>query len=218
MHNIEIGKSLPNRKFLKLSFQKGSEIQPGIIGIGGLQEIIISLYDKNGNFCWIQDDRDITHFELNNIGLKVPQLHDLIKIELCPKLEIDESQLITDNDINFHLPNIGDKIYIVGYPYGYSALGEGEPTAIVLTRFVASKHIHGRTTEVLLDGPGAPGMSGGPVFIETMNNISLIGIYTGLIYPDYQINQNDKTTALGTFSFLNMWWFYQNEWPPYNSL
>jgi hypothetical protein len=42
---------------------------------------------------------------------------------------------------------------------------------------------------VLIDGIGAPGMSGGPVFIERNQKLILYGIYTGLIYPDYDINQ-----------------------------
>ena len=139
MHNIEIGRTLPNRKFLKISLQASSEVHNGIIGIGGVQEIVIPLYDDFGNFTWIQDDIDIPHFELNNIGIKVPCRHDLVKLELPQTILVDEFQLIMDYDINFAMPSLGDKIYIVGYPYGYSALGENNPTPIVLTRFLSSR-------------------------------------------------------------------------------
>ncbi|SFC72298.1 hypothetical protein [Flavobacterium phragmitis] len=59
---------------------------------------------------------------------------------------------------------------------------------------------------MLIDGPATPGMSGGPVFVERDHNLLLIGIYTGLLYPDHYINQNEKTTALGTICPLAVWW------------
>ena len=106
---------------------------------------------------------------------------------------------------------VGEKLYIVGYPYGYSALGTEQPTAIILTRFIAAERIKDRQTEILLDGPGAPGMSGGPVFIEHDAVLYLLGIYTGLIYPDHVIEKNEKTTALGTMSNMVLWWTVENE-------
>ncbi len=86
-----------------------------------------------------------------------------------------------------------------------------QPTPIVLTRFIAADRVKDRQSEVLLDGPGAPGMSGGPVFIKQNNMWKLYGIYTGLIYPDHVIERNEKTTALGTCSNLALWWTVENE-------
>lgn len=99
-----------------------------------------------------------------------------------------------------------DKIYIVGYPHGYSALGDEQPTPIVLTRHVASSRIKNRTMVLLIDGIGSKGMSGAPVFIQRNEKLILFGMYTGLIYPDYVSNtkekENDKFSALGVVNNL----------------
>jgi len=211
MHDIEIGRNLPNRKFLEVNLQKCTNSQPGIQLIGGNQSSILPLYDNQGIPLWIQNKEDVPHESLNNIHLKVPYWHDAIKLELPKEMSLSDMQIIKENQIFKDLPMVGEKIYIVGYPYGYSTLGLEEPTAITLTRFIAANQIKGRITEMLLDGPGTPGMSGGPIFIERGNILFLLGIYTGLIYPDYIIEKNEKTTALGTMSNLIMWWRVDNE-------
>lgn len=55
-----------------------------------------------------------------------------------------------------------------------------------------------------MDGAGAPAMSGGPVFVERESGIYLLGMYTGLIYPDHVIDANEKMTALGTCSNMTL--------------
>jgi hypothetical protein len=57
-----------------------------------------------------------------------------------------------------------------------------------------------------LDSGGAPGMSGGPVFVERDNDIALLGLYTGIIYPDPAIEPNRKVTALGSCANLSSCW------------
>jgi hypothetical protein len=211
MHNVEVGRNLPNRKFLEVNLQNCENPQPGIQSIGGKQSMILSLYDEKNKPLWIQNSQDVPNHSLNNIQLKVPFWHDTIKLLLPDTISLSEMQIIQEKDIFDNSPLIGDKVYIVGYPYGYSALGLEQPTPIVLTRFVAADRIKDRHSEILLDGPGAPGMSGGPVFLERNNTLLLLGIYTGLIYPDYVIEKNEKTTALGTMCNLLLWWNVQNE-------
>lgn len=208
MHNVEVGRSLPNRKFLEVNLQNCDTQQAGIVVIGGNQSTILSLYDDNNKPLWIQDSEDVPNYSLNNIGLKVPFYNDVVKLLLPETISVFKTQLIKEDEIlKNKLPLIGDKVYLVGYPYGYSALGLEQPTPIVLTRFIAARRIKDRQSEILLDGPGAPGMSGGPVFLEHNDTLSLMGIYTGLIYPDYAIERNEKTTALGTMTNLSIWWF-----------
>jgi hypothetical protein len=57
-----------------------------------------------------------------------------------------------------------------------------------------------------LDSGGAPGMSGGPVFVERDDEIALLGVYTGIIYSDPVIERNEKTTALGSCANLSSCW------------
>lgn len=211
MHNVEVGKNLPNRKFLEVNLQNCETRQPGIQAIGGNQSTILTLYDKNNKPLWIQNSQDIPNHSLNNIQLKVPFWHDAVKLLLPETISLSEMQIIKEDEVFKNSPFIGDKVYIVGYPYGYSVLGLEQPTPIALTRFVASDKIKDRHSEILLDGPGAPGMSGGPVFVERNNSLLLVGIYTGLIYPDYVIKKNEKTTALGTMCNLVVWWSIKNE-------
>jgi len=86
-----------------------------------------------------------------------------------------------------------------------------QPTPIVLTRFLAADRIKDRQSEIPLDGPGAPGMSGGPAFVGRDNSLHLFGIYTGLIYPDYMLEKNEKSTALGTCRNMAVWWAVESE-------
>lgn len=207
MHNIDVSKGLPNRKFLEINLQNVANRQPGVQAIGGKQSTILPLYDKTMKPLWVQDGQDIPNYSLNCIQLQVPFWHDTIKLLLPEGLTVSDFQLVKEGDIlKENSPFIGDKVYIVGYPYGYSSLGLEQPTAIVLTRFVASNRIKDRNSEMLLDGPGAAGMSGGPVFLERDDTLLLVGIYTGLIYPDHVIEKYEKTTALGTMSNLVVWW------------
>lgn len=210
MHNVEVGRTLPNRKYLQVNLQNCVTHQPEIQVVGGNQTTILELYDSNGIPKWIQDKHDKPNFSLNSIGLKVPDWHDAIKLLLPKTIVLSEVQSIKSDDIFRSIPSLGDKVYIVGYPYGYSIFGIEQPTPIVLTRFMAAIRLKGRSREMLLDGPGAPGMSGGPIFIEHENRLLLIGIYTGLIYPDFIIDSNEKTTALGTMTNF-AFWFMDNE-------
>jgi hypothetical protein len=49
-------------------------------------------------------------------------------------------------------------------------------------------------------------MSGGPVFVERDNAIALLGVYTGVIYPDPAIERNRMVNALGSCVDLSLCW------------
>lgn len=213
MHNIEIQRRLPNRKFLEINLQNKENPREGVEIVSGSQNLILPLYDKQNLPVWIQEKQDSPNYELNNIGIKVPFMHDVVKLLLPKNLSISKLQIITKDETIIKDPFLAEKIHIIGYPYGYSSLGLEQPTPIVITRFIASYQIKDRYREMLIDGHATPGMSGGPVFVERDDNLLLIGIYTGLLYPDHIINQNKKTTALGTICPLAAW-FAQIEIEP----
>lgn len=205
-HNIQIGLTLPQRRYLHVALQGADKRQPGVEVIGGLQTLVLPLYDEGRHSpqpVWLQDDQHIEHPDLNAIGIYVPFWHDLVKLKLPAGLEVSTFQPIEQDMVvpgNVALIAPGDKCVVVGYPYGFSAFGPEQPTPVALTRFVASDRVAGRHRQFLLESIGAPGMSGGPVFIERDDELLLVGVYTGLIYPDYAQASNEKVTALGTVS------------------
>jgi hypothetical protein len=220
MNDIKIGRSLPNIASLRVTLQNYEVRQPGIEVIGGNQSITLPLYngeENNRHSVWIQERKDQPHIDLNSINIKVPSWHDVVKIPLPKDVAVSDMQTLSGDDIYMNTPMIGDKLYIVGFPYGYSALGLQQPTPIVLTRFLAANSMEGRVMDMLMDGPCAPGMSGGPVFVEHSNALYLTGMYTGLIYPDYLNEKYEKTTALGTYCNMIMWWKDENKFSEVDS-
>jgi hypothetical protein len=155
---------------------------------------------------WFQDKAHVAHPDLNAIKIFVPFWHDAVRLELPNSVRLSDVQVLEENDAfpGNTLLTPGDKLYIVGFPYGFSAQGAEQPTPVVLTRFVAATRIAGRHQDILLESTGAPGMSGGPVFVERGSSIHLLGIYTGLLYPDSPLKKNEKHTALGTCSDLSL--------------
>lgn len=209
MHNLRIGNQLPNRSALNITLQNSETRQPGLTVVGSNQELIVPLYkNRNTPFepVWYQDKQDTPQADLNAVGLRVPFWHDAVKIKLPPTLNVSDIQVVDERYCFESLLNPCDQVFVVGFPYGYSALGMGQPTPIVLTRHVAATRIEGRQREILLDSAGAGGMSGGPVFIETPSGFLLVGLYTGLIYPDHVVKGNEKVTALGTCCDMAICW------------
>ena len=217
MHNLKTGRDLPNRTFLRVTLQQAKYqnlskegIPPfEVSSVGGVQEIDLPLYHSRSKPfypAWHQEETDLPKIDLNAIGIRVPKWHDAIKIPLPKDVRLSSMQTINVQQRDLNSPMPGDQLFIVGYPFGYSPVGMTQPTAIVLTRHLAAMSIEGRIIEVLLDGAGAPGMSGGPVFARTESGIRLIGIYTGLIYPDHVIKKSERVTALGTYCPLSLCW------------
>jgi hypothetical protein len=190
---------------LRVRLQAAKSPSPGTIMIGGLCEIDISLYQSDSiTPLWAQDKEEIPSADLNRAGLRAPFWHDAVKIRLPDELVVGDPQLI--DGLSPYIPQIlgpGDKLLVVGYPYGYSAFGSQQPTPIVLTRFLAAGGTGTRLRTILLDAGGAEGMSGGPVFLERDSALHLIGLYTGVVYPDQRGN---PVTALGTCCDLSLCW------------
>lgn len=205
-HDLRI-KMPPSRKYLKISLQDVKEPQPGMMIMEGCQSHTIPLYDFSTTPqtpLWIQEEEELEDLFMNSIGIKVPALHDYVKIRLPMSISTSVFQCI---DIPIRQdcspPMVGDKVFVVGYPYGFSTYGHSQPTAIVLTRFVAATGNHLRANQILLEGFGAPGMSGGPVLIENNGVCILLGLYTGTIFPDHHLEGvSSQITALG--SCVNM--------------
>jgi hypothetical protein len=200
-NKIEVGMELPKRAFLKVFLQNVSTSRPGIEEIGGNQEIIIPLYDFSHEPkipLWFQDKRHIPHADLNNINIFVPFWNDAIKIALPDSVRVSEYAQLVQNTVFSNILTVGDKMYVAGYPYGFSSGTIEKPIPVVLTRFVASTEIKGKQNEIILESTGAPSMSGSPVFIERDGVIYLFGLYTGILYPDHIVKGNEKYTALGT--------------------
>jgi len=213
-HHIEVGFALPKRRYIRVSLQDARSPQAGVEVIGGTQSITVPLYvdptTQVGPLTprWQQNDDHIPHQLLNHVGLFVPFWNDVVKIALSDSVRASEVQLIADDRLLTGaepLISVGDKCLIVGFPYGFSAaIGVDQPTPVVFTRFIASTHIAGaRKNEFFLDGYGAPGMSGGPVFVERENQLLLLGTYTGDVFPDHEYGK-EKTTALGTVADLRL--------------
>jgi hypothetical protein len=222
-YDVQVGNSLPARRALRISSQAAVSPQPGLEAIGGIHTFDVRLYAGAATPLrplWHQDDQHVPNIDLNNIGLHVPFWHDVIKLELPIDLPLSTEQIIDESrliDSAMLHTSAGDKCVIVGYPYGFSAAGPNEPTPVALTRFAASDSVPGRHQAFLLESIAAPGMSGGPVFLEREDELRLVGIYTGAFFPngprrEYVARQ---TTDLGIVSDLslvlwNMWPLVQN--------
>ncbi len=207
---VEVGLALPARRFLEVTLQASDKSQPGAEVVGGAQSLQLPLYEEGDGSSiplWEQDDQHLPHVLLNHIGIFVPFWHDVVRLKLPANLTLSDMQLIDEKLTflgNMSLVARGDKCLVVGYPYGYSTFGLRQPTPVALTRFIASDRIEGRQRQFLIDGIAAPGMSGGPVFIERDDDLLLVGVYTGSIYPDHTRHIKDKVTALGVVADISL--------------
>ena len=208
-NDVRVGLDLPKRRYLEVALQATERRQPGVEVVGGLQSCVLPLYSSGvpTRPLWFQDDAHVPHVDLNAVGLYLPFWHDTVKLALPPEIAVSDMQVVDKGRFfkgNMSLLAPGDKCLIVGYPYGFSAFGPTQPTPVVLTRFAASDRVAGRRLQFLLESVGAPGMSGGPVYVERDAELLLVGMYTGSMYPDYAQRQNEKVTALGTVSNLTL--------------
>jgi hypothetical protein len=209
-NHLRVTNALPKRAFLKV-FVHGHRPQPDSASVAeGVLSFTIPLYDRSARPkkpLWYQDRAHLPHPDLNAIGLCVPSWHDAVKIPLPTDVKVSELQLVSNPvPASTKMPTLGDKIYVVGFPYEFNTGGLGSSTPVVLTRFVAATAVSGRPREFLLDSGGAPGMSGGPVFVERQNDIALLGVYTGIIYPVPVIERHKKVVALGSCANLGSCW------------
>jgi hypothetical protein len=180
--------------------------KPGHIEVvGGKRELTIDLYSSERRPLWLQDRQHVVNNDLAAVGLRFPFWHDAVKVPL-PSIDLAMGQALNDAGGTFAgtiLP--GDRVLFVGYPCGYSALEN--PTPVVLTAHIAATMFKENRHEVLLDRAGAPGMSGGPVFLERESRLHAVGIYTGAIHPG---QRGLNATSLGSFSDLLLCWGHES--------
>ena len=209
-NDLRVTNELPQRAFLEVFFQDDQRQSDSTPVVGELPSFTIPLYDESvrpKRPLWYQDRAHRPHPDLNAIGLCVPSWHDAVKIALPTDVKLSQLQLVSNPVLTSNTSlTPGDKIYVVGFPYAHCTGGVGLPAPVVLTRFVRATAVSGRPQEFLLDSGGAPGMSGGPVFVERDDDIALLGVYTGVIYPDPPSDRNAKGAALGSCANLSLCW------------
>ena len=181
---------------------------PEFTAIGGAQSFDLALYDENGNPIWQQEPNARDCPDLEAIGLHAPKFADVVKVPLA----VDESWASV---VSFGLEDIeggalfdaGTDVLVFGYPYGYSAMEAMSPEPTFIKRAIASNRISNACIN-LLDGPGAPGMSGAPVIIRHKDRWWLYGVYNGVIFPDHQHGladgEPDRRAALGWLTRLSL--------------
>jgi hypothetical protein len=207
-NDLRVTNALPKRAFLEV-FVQDPQLRPG--GVPCAQELpsfTLPLYDESARPkkpLWYQDRAHLPHPDLNSIGLCVPTWHDAVKIPLPADVGVSQLPLVCNPVLGSNaMLEPGDKIYVVGFPYGFTASPPGVPAPVVLTRFVTSTAVNGRPREFLLDAGGVPGMSGGPVFVERDGDIALLGVYTGVVYCDPVSERDAKVPALGACANLSL--------------
>jgi Trypsin-like peptidase domain len=168
----------------------------------------VELYEQSGEDVflprWEQDEQSVLNSSLAMANLVQPFWHDIVRIRLPTSVVISSVQVLSRFDLWRDLIAPADPLMLVGYPYGFSAR-QLTPTPIVVKRHVAAISRDGARREILIDGAGAPGMSGAPVFYEWDNRLYLFGMYVGVIFPDAAPdNEPERTGALGIVCPMNL--------------
>jgi hypothetical protein len=214
-NNLRVSNALPKRAFVEMFVRSRKHQTKSTSAPEEMPSFILPLYDEPTwpkRPLWYQDRAHLPHPDLNAIGLRVPSWHDVVKIPLPSEVKLPEAQLVS-NPVpasNMMLAP-GDRIHVVGFPYGFTTGDVGLPTPVVLTRLVSAPAVGTKRQEFLLDAGGAPGMSGGPVFIERDDDIALLGVYTGVVYPAPAIERCSDGTVLG--SCVNLSWCWKGSLP-----
>ena len=168
----------------------------------------VELYEQSGEDVflprWEQDQQSVSNSSLAMANLVQPFWHDIVRIRLPSSVVTSTAQVLSRFDLWRDLIAPADPLLLVGYPYGFSAR-QLTPAPIVVKRHVAAISRDGARREILIDGAGAPGMSGGPVFYEWDNRLYLFGMYVGVIFPDAAPdNEPERTGALGIVCPMNL--------------
>jgi len=199
--------SSKRRMRIRVSLQANTPHSSGGVTIGGLETIELELYDRSQSPpipLWEQDGQSVDNEALASANLLQPFWHDAVRIRLPAAYKATDAQTLRLSDLWHGLASPGDSVFVVGYPYGYSAMIR-QPVPIVLRRSIAAVMRDGFRRDVLIDGGGAPGMSGGPVFLMDSGRLHLYGIYTGIVFPDAAPGaEAERTTALGTVCTLGL--------------
>lgn len=196
------------RSRLRVSMQRTENFKGGLVSVGGSDSFEVELYEKWGDDVlmprWEQDEQAVSNSSLEMANLVQPFWHDIVRISLPGSLVTSGARVLSRLDLWPGSIAPADPLMLVGYPYGFSAR-QLTATPIVVMRHVAAISRGGSRREILIDGAGAPGMSGGPVFYEWDNRLYLFGMYVGVIFPDAAAeNEPEPTSALGIVCPMNL--------------
>ncbi|MEX0644804.1 MAG: hypothetical protein WD076_05810 [Parvularculaceae bacterium] len=188
------------RAFVRICHQDVEEHSAGVRVIGGSETTVIPLYDESEQFLWQQEPNNREQPDLDSLGIRVPKFVDLVRIRIALDPLVQDTASFDASDVHLNLLLMGTDVYIAGYPYGYSALGLFSPEPIFLKRAIASARTPSAAM-ILLDGGGAPAMSGAPILIPEAGRWQISGVYGGIIFPDHlngpEGARNDRSAALG---------------------
>lgn len=201
IHSGNYPSSPPLKKYLRLNFHKYMTQKEGEVVVAMQEPIDIALYDDvifPVKPLWYQDAEEEPNAYFSKVNIKIPKFLDIAKIEIPSDHEIEEHLCFhPQNFFSEAWPWVGEKVYLAGFPYGYSSLGREQPCPVVLTHHVAATFFEDRREDFLLDAAGAPGMSGGPVLIERNKTLMLLGVYQGTRYPTKVLDGNQIITQFG---------------------
>lgn len=164
---------------LRIGFRAYDSPVPGVQSIGQLCNFDVPLYEPGSHVAlWRQEAQDIPDSALCQLGLRVPRVHDAIRLKL-PNLELAGIQITDHGRPGVNIVAPGDKVVVVGYPLR-DTVSESDPIGpLALTRFVAANRVDGRPHELILDGCCPAGFEGSPVFVERCSTLDVLGLYTG---------------------------------------
>src|SRR5579863_2953187 len=215
------------RSRLKVSMQRSENFNRAVVAVGGSDSFEVELYEKSGEKSgaevflprWEQDEQSVSNSSLAMANLVQPFWHDIVRIRLPSSVVTSAVPVLSRLDLWPNLIAPADPLMLVGYPYGFGA----KPLTampIVVKRHVAAISRDDARREILIDGAGAPGMSGGPVFYEWDNRVYLFGMYVGVIFPDaVPDNEPERSGALGIVCPMNLLAHHlrlARTWPPAN--
>jgi hypothetical protein len=166
---------------LRVGLRSNESSLPGVEAIKQSRDTDLPLYSSDSvTPCWAQDRLDIADAELNRAGLRIPKLHDAVKLRLS---DIDVShRLAVEAEPSFDgvlLP--GDQALIVGYPSSNDDATRELSAPLVLTRFLATNRIDRQPQQFLIDGRCIDGFAGAPIYVERASRLFVVGLYAGPI-------------------------------------
>jgi hypothetical protein len=200
------------RNRLKVSVQRSEMFKGPMVPVGGPDSFEVELYEQSGEKSgeevflprWEQDEQSVSNSSLAMANLVQPFWHDIVRIRLPAGVVTSTTPVLSRRDLWPEPIAPADPLMLVGYPYGFSAR-QLTSTPIVVKRHVAAISRDGARREILIDGAGAPGMSGGPVFYEWDHRLYLFGVYVGVIFPDAAPeNEPERSGALGIVCPMNL--------------
>jgi hypothetical protein len=204
--------SSQRRSRLKVSMQRSEKFKRPMVPVGGPDSFEVELYEQSGEKSgeevflprWEQDEQSVSNSSLAMANLAQPFWHDIVRIRLPAGVVTSTTPVLSRRDLWPEPIAPADPLMLVGYPYGFSAR-QLASTPIVVKRHVAAISRDGARREILIDGAGAPGMSGGPVFYEWDHRLYLFGMYVGVIFPDAAAdNEPERGGALGVVCPMNL--------------